>query len=95
MAGYALMDVEITDDTAFAELLERAPAVVKTYGGRYLVRGGGAQVVQGDWTPHRLVLVEFDSVEQARTWWNSSDHAELKSMLDKCSKTTATIVEGV
>ncbi len=95
MAGYALMDVEITDDTAFAEFLKLAPAVVKTYGGRYLVRGGAAEVVQGDWTPHRLVLVEFDSVDQARTWWNSSDHAELKAMLDRCSITTTTIVEGV
>ena len=95
MAGYALMDVEITDDAAFAEFLERAPAVVKSYGGRYLVRGGATQVVQGDLTPHRVVLMEFDSVEQARTWWNSSDHAELRAVLDQCSKTTAMIVEGV
>ena len=95
VAGYVLLDVEITDDAAFAKATERAPAVVKVYGGKYLVRGGDAQAVQGDWTPHRLVLVEFDNVEQAKAWWNSSDHATLRAMLDKCAKTSATIIEGV
>ena len=95
MAGYALIDVEITDQATFAESLERAPAVVEAYGGKYLVRGGTTEVVQGNWTPHRVVLVEFESVERARAWWNSPDHARLRVMLDKCSNATVTIVEGV
>ena len=95
MAGYALIDVEITDQTVFAEFRERAPAVVEAHGGRFLVRGGATEVVQGDWTPHRVVIVEFDSVERAKSWWNSPDHTELRAMLDRCSKTTVTIVEGV
>ena len=95
MAGYALIDAEITDPATFAEFRERAPAAVEAYGGRYLVRGGATEVVQGNWTPHRVVLVEFESVERARAWWHSPDHAELRAMLDKCSNTTVTIVEGV
>ena len=95
MAAYVLIDVEITDQAAFAELRERTPAVVEAHGGRFLVRGGAADVVQGDWTPHRLVLLAFDSVERARAWWNSPEHRKLRARLDRCSRATTTIVEGV
>lgn len=95
MAGYALIDVEITDQAAFAEFREQAPAVVEAHGGRFLVRGGAAEVVQGDWTPHRVVVIEFESVERAKSWWNSPAHTELRAMADGCSNTTTTIVEGV
>ncbi len=95
MAGYALIDIEITDHAVFGEFRERAPAVIEAYGGRFLVRGGATEVVQGDSTHHRVVLVEFDSVERAKSWWNSPAHTELQAMLDRCSNTTTTIVEGV
>ena len=95
MAAYAMIDVEITDHAAFAELGERALATVEAHGGRFLVRGGATQVVQGDWTPHRLVLVEFDSVEGAKSWWNSPEHTQLRAMLDTCSNATTAIVAGV
>ena len=95
MAAYALIDVEVTDQSVFAEFRERAPAVVEAHGGRFLVRGGATEVVQGDWTPHRVVIVEFDSVERVKSWWNSPDHTKLRALLDRSSKSTMTIVEGV
>ena len=95
VAGYALIDVEITDQAAFAQFSDRAPAIVEAHGGRFLVRGGATEVVQGDWTPHRVVVIEFDSVERAKSWWSSPAHAELRAMADRCSNTTTTIVEGV
>ena len=79
MAGYALIDVEITDQAAFAEFRDRAPAVVEAHGGRFLVRGGAAEVVQGDWTPHRVIVIEFESVERAKSWWNSAAHSRAQS----------------
>ena len=63
MAGYVLIDSEVTDAAVFAGFLERVPATVDAYGGRYLVRGGAAEVTVGDWTPHFVVVVEFDNVE--------------------------------
>lgn len=95
MGGYVLMDVEITDQGAFDAVVERAPEIVGEHGGKFLVRGGATEVLQGDWTPHRLVIVAFDSVEQAKAWWNSPGHTELRSMFDRCSRTTATVAEGV
>ncbi len=95
MAAYALIDVEVIDQSVFAEFRERAPAVVEAHGGRFLVRGGATEVVQGDWTPHRVVIVEFDSVDRVKSWWSSPDHTELRTLLDRSSKATMTILEGV
>ena len=92
------MTEEITDQAAFAEFRERAPAVVEAHGGRFLVRGGrrmSYSVVQGDWTPHRVIVIEFESVERATSWWNSAAHTELRAIADRCSNTATTIVEGV
>ena len=95
MAGYALLNVEITDQAAFDEVLNRAPSVVEEHGGKFLARGGAAEVLQGDWTPHRIVIVEFASMEQVKAWWNSPAHTALREMFDRCSSTTMIVVEGV
>ena len=95
MAGYALLNVEITDQTAFDEVLERAPSVVAEFGGKYLARGGTAEVLQGDWTPHRVVVIEFASAAKARAWWNSPAHEALRAMFNRCANTTMMVVEGI
>ena len=95
MSAYVIVDSEITDQAVFNDYLERVPAVVQAHGGKYLVRGGAIEIVQGDWTPRRLVVMEFETVEQARTWQNSADYAELKGLLNRSSNTAVVIVEGV
>ncbi|MCY4602559.1 MAG: DUF1330 domain-containing protein [Acidobacteria bacterium] len=94
MAGYVIINVEVTDESAYESLRKQVPAAVKAHGGRYLVRGGAAEVVRGDWTPHRLVVLEFDSVEQAREWQNAPDYADLRERLNRVCKTDIVIVEG-
>ena len=79
MAGYVLLNVDVTDRDVFEGLVERAPASVEAHGGEYLIRGGAVEALQGNWTPHRVVLVKFGSIEQARAWWSSSDHVELRA----------------
>ena len=95
MAGYVIVDAEVTDQAVFSDYLERVPAVVASHGGKYLVRGGATEVVQGDWAPNRIVVVEFDNVEQARGWQNSPDYAELRAMLNRSSNTNVIIAEGM
>ena len=94
MAGYVIINVEVTDESAYESLRKRVPAAVKAHGGRYLVRGGAAEVVRGDWTPHRLLVLEFDSVEQAREWQNAPDYADLRERLNQVCKTDIVIVAG-
>lgn len=85
----------MTDDSAFRTHLDRAPAVVKAHGGRYLVRGGAHEVIRGNGTPDRLIVVEFDSVQQAREWQDAPHYADLGEKLNKFSETNGVIVEGV
>ncbi len=95
MAGYAIISVQVKDEAAYNSALEQVPAVVETHGGRYLVRGGAAEAIRGDWKPDRLVIVEFDSVEQAREWQDGADFADLREKLSQAANTDVVIVEGV
>lgn len=95
MAAYVLIDSEITDPPVYNRFLEAARPVVEAHGGRYLVRGGATHVVQGNWTPRRPVVIEFDSVEQAKAWQDAPDYADLKRMLNRSSNTDVVIVEGM
>jgi uncharacterized protein (DUF1330 family) len=65
------------------------------YGGKFLVRGGRAEVLEGDWQPNRLVVVEFDSFEQAKAWWNSDDYAAPKKLRQSASTTNMIVVDGI
>ncbi len=95
MAAYVIADSVITDRAVFDDYLERVPEIVAAHGGKYLVRGGAAQAVQGDWTPNRILVLEFESADQARAWQDSPDYAELKAMLNQSTNTNLIIAEGV
>ena len=95
MAAYVIVDSVITDQAVFDDFLEQVPAVVEAHGGKYLARGGAIEIVQGDWTPNRIAIVEFESVELARGWQDSPDYAELRAMLNRSSNTSVIITEGI
>lgn len=95
MAGYVIVDNEITDEALYAQFRARVAATVAAQGGKYLVRGGAAESVEGDWKPHRIVVVEFDSVEQAQAWLNSPAYAELREIRLKSANASVIVVEGV
>ncbi|MYB77500.1 MAG: DUF1330 domain-containing protein [Chloroflexi bacterium] len=95
MAGYAIIHNAVTDESLYAEFREQAAATIEKYGGRYLVRGGAAEAVEGDWVPDRIVVVEFASVAQAKAWFNSPEFAAAKQVRAKCAEAIVAIVEGV
>jgi uncharacterized protein (DUF1330 family) len=64
MAVYAVVNVQITDPARYTEYREQAPATIARYGGKYLARGGKVEVLEGDWNPQRLVILEFESMER-------------------------------
>ena len=65
MAGYVIADVDVTDPELFAEYRKLVSATVEQYGGKYLVRGGETAVLEGNWTPTRTVVIEFESPSNA------------------------------
>jgi len=91
MPAYFLVDVrEIKDAAAMEDYRTRVISVIEKFGGRYLIRGGPFEVVEGDWRPVFPVLLEFPTMEQARRWYDSEDYRELKQL-----RLTATVGSGV
>ncbi|HEX6084353.1 MAG TPA: DUF1330 domain-containing protein [Thermoanaerobaculia bacterium] len=94
MTGLIIVDIEVTDPALYEEYKRLASAAIAAHGGRYLVRGGRSEVLDGDWTPRRLVVLEFDSVEKAKAWRASPEYAEAKKVRERCARANMIVVEG-
>jgi uncharacterized protein (DUF1330 family) len=95
MAGYLIVELDVHDAAAFEEYRKQVPATIAKYGGRYLVRGGTCETVEGDWNPKRVVVLEFPSVEQARKFYDSPDYGPQKALRFRSASSKAILVEGV
>ncbi len=94
MAGYVIADVDVTDPVLFAEYRKLVSATVEQYGGKYLARGGESVVVEGDWTPSRTVVIEFESFERAKAWYHSDEYAPALKMRLDSANSSVIIVDG-
>ena len=95
MAAYIIAQLEITDPEGFARYREMVGPTIEQFGGRYIVRGGNVETLEGDFSPGRLVIIQFDSAEQAKAWWASEEYAEAKALRQACANTKLSVVEGV
>ena len=94
MAAYIIVDIDIHDAARFDEYRKRVPATIEKYGGKFLVRGGKFEKLEGTWEPTRLVLLEFPSMDQAKRWYDSEEYREPKALRLKTSKGNLILVEG-
>ena len=95
MVAYVIVEIEITDPVGYEEYKKQAAATVHKYGGKYIVRGGKTEVLEGDWKPKRIVVLEFPTLERAREWLNSEEYQEPRKMRHRTAKTNMLVVEGV
>jgi uncharacterized protein (DUF1330 family) len=95
MAAYLIAQVKVTDPEIFAKYSSQVPGVIEQYGGRYLVRGGATEAVEGSWTPARLVVVEFPSMEQLKRFYHSDEYAPLIELRNQSAHTDLTFAEGI
>jgi uncharacterized protein (DUF1330 family) len=95
MSALIIVDIEVTDPVRYEDYKRLASAAIAAHGGRYLVRGGASEVLDGEWTPRRLVVLQFDSVEKAKAWRNSAEYAEAKKVREDCARVNMVVVEGV
>ena len=95
MAAYVIVNITIRNPVRYEEYKRLATPTVGAYGGRYVVRGGSVDVREGGWTPSRLVVLEFPTVERARAWWDSTEYAPAKAVRQSCADTQLVITEGV
>jgi uncharacterized protein (DUF1330 family) len=95
MAAYVIADVEVTDPVAYEEYRVKVPETIAAYGGRYLARGGAKEVLEGDWTAHRLVILEFPSVARLREWYRSPEYRPLLDIRKRTARSRVICIEGV
>jgi len=95
MSAYIFASVEITDHAAYEEYRQRVPAVIAAYGGRYLARGGAAQKLEGDGPINRLVILEFQGMEQLKAFYNSAEYQPLLAIRQRAAKSNLFAIEGV
>jgi uncharacterized protein (DUF1330 family) len=93
VSAYVLVEIEITDPEAYAEYMPMAAASVKRHGGRYIARGGATAEFEGEWAG-RLVILEFESLDAARTWYHSDDYQACLPIRHGSSRGRMIAVEG-
>jgi uncharacterized protein (DUF1330 family) len=95
MAAYVIAEIDITDPAADEEYRKQVPGVIAKFGGKYVVRGGKVESLEGGWSPKRLAVVEFPSMDQALKFYRSADYAPLIKLRQKASRGKLIIVEGI
>lgn len=95
MAAYLISDVTVKNAAAFETYRKRAAASIAQYGGRYLVRGGSIEALEGGWAPRTIIAVEFADLERARAWYRSPEYAEALAVRDKAPSRNLILVDGI
>jgi uncharacterized protein (DUF1330 family) len=95
VAAYVVVDVERTDLERAARYSEMSGPSVERHGGKFLARGGAISVLEGDWQPDRLVVIEFESTEAAREWYDSTDYQAACAVRDGAGTWRMVVVDGV
>ena len=90
-----IVEIDIVDPTGYEEYKKLASATVEKYGGKYVVRGGAAETLEGDWKPKRIVVLQFKSTQRAKEWLNCEAYREPRKMRHHTARTKMIVVEGV
>ena len=94
MTAYVIVDMTVKDPVKIEEYRKLAGASIAAHGGRFLVRGGRMEILDGDWNPQRVVLIEFPGMEQAKRWRSSADYGKACEIRDRAAATRMILVEG-
>ena len=95
MTAYVIVDINVTDPVSYEDYKKLAAPTVELYGGKYIARGGKTEVLEGDWSPSRLVILQFESLEQAKNWLNSTEYSEPRNLRHQTAISNMVVVEGV
>jgi uncharacterized protein (DUF1330 family) len=94
MPAYLIANIKLHDATRYQEYVERVPALIERHGGKYCVRGGDAMVLEGGWSPSRLIVLEFPDRERALAFYDDPDYEPYKSLRQSVSDSSLILVEG-
>ena len=95
MTAYVIVEVEVADPVGYEDYKKQVPPSLAAYNGRFVVRGGACETLEGSWQPQRVVVLEFPSVARAKQWWASTEYRDAKALRQRTAKTRMIVVEGV
>ena len=95
MVAYVIAEVNVTNPEGYKAYSAVVPATVEKYGGKFLVRGGKAQALEGDWPECRRVILEFPTAEAARRWYDSPEYEKPLALRKANSEGRLLLIEGV
>lgn len=93
--GYIIAEIDVTDPSAMAKYGAQAPGTVVAYNGRYVVRGGKAEAIEGEAPKGHIFIIAFDSFEKARQWYDSPEYTAIRPIRQKATKSRLILAEGV
>ncbi|HXF18409.1 MAG TPA: DUF1330 domain-containing protein [Burkholderiales bacterium] len=95
MSAYVIVDIEVHDTAAYDEYRKLVGATLTRYGGKFIVRGGTIDVLEGDWKPKRIVILEFETAARAREWYDSEEYRVPKQLRMSAATGNIIAVEGI
>jgi uncharacterized protein (DUF1330 family) len=94
MPAYIIVDVSIHNTDEYKGYKKLTPASLVPYDGKFIVRGGTTQTLEGEWQPERIVVLQFPTAEKAKQWWSSEEYAPAKAIRQANATTKMILVEG-
>jgi uncharacterized protein (DUF1330 family) len=95
MAAYLIVEIQVRDPEGYEEYRKLASDTVRAHGGRYLVRGGAVEVLEGEWDPRRVVILEFPTLARAKEWWSSPEYQKAREIRIRAAGARMLLVEGM
>ena len=95
MTAYVIVETNVTDPEQYEKYKAASPGAVAAGGGRFLARGGELAVLEGDWNPPRLVVLEFDDLEAAKRWYDSELYVAARQLRAGAATFRAVVVQGI
>ena len=94
MPAYIIVEVEVKDPATYEDYKKLTPGSLEPFDGKFIVRGGAAELLEGEEEPQRIVILEFPTMEKAKAWWSSEEYAPAKALRQSASSTRMIAVEG-
>ncbi len=95
MPGYVIFNIDVKKPNEYKEYVEKVTPIANKFGGKYIVRGGEAEVIEGTWTYPRTIIIKFPSYEKALEWYSSEEYKPIKKIRLDNSVSNGMIIKGV
>lgn len=94
MPAYVIVDVEVTNPDQYEAYKKLTPASLVAYGGKFIVRGGQVETLEGGWNPGRIVVLEFPSYDSARRWYDSKEYSQARAVRRDAAQARIIVADG-